>query len=61
MIGFWIVALVILIRRHKAPSRLDFWFIRYGVIPMWFVTPWIADIVYYFIGESAERGIDRFF
>ncbi len=61
MIGYWLGTLFILLRRRKAPTRLDLWFIRYGVIPLWLTAPYLAGIAYDFIGRSTERGLDRLF
>ena len=59
MIGYWLAVSFILVRRQETPTKLDFVFIRYGLIPLWFGSPYIATAVYYFIGESTARGLDR--
>ena len=61
LIGYWLPVLFILARRRQNPTKLDFLFVRYGVIPLWFAALFVAPIVYRFIGEGTERGIHRLF
>jgi len=61
MIGYWLAVLLLFMRRRKAPTRSDFLFIRYSVVPLWIAAPYIAEIVYRYIGESTRPGIERFF
>ena len=57
----WLVVLLIYFRRKSHPTQLDLLFVRYGVFPLWLVTPMVAELVWMFIGRSTESGIDRWF
>jgi len=55
----WIGNFVILGRRPASPTTMDLLFIRYGMVPLLFVTPFIADGVWSVIGHSTLNGLQR--
>jgi hypothetical protein len=61
IIGYWIAAAAILIRRRHTPTRVDLLFLKYGIWGLMIVTPMIARLVYRMIGESSLSGLDRWF
>ena len=61
MIGYWIVAAMLIVRRRKAPTKTDLLFLRWGILPMMFAVPLIAAVVYSIIGVSHLSGLERWF
>jgi hypothetical protein len=59
LVAKWLVTLVMVRRRVDLPSSRDLLFIRYGILVLLPVTCVLAPLVWFVIGESAERGLDR--
>jgi hypothetical protein len=61
IVSQWIVVLVMMGRRPLAPTKWDLRFISYGIVPLTLAAPWIADLVWYFIGHTSQNGLERLF
>jgi len=61
IIGYWIGALPIIVRRRKTPTKVDLLFLRWGMLLMMLLLPFIVGIVYGIIGESHLNGLERWF
>ena len=61
MIGYWLGVALIALRRERAPTATDLLFIRYGSLVLLLLAPFVATLVYWFIGESTLNGLQRWF
>jgi hypothetical protein len=52
MVGHWLIALVIAIRRPKEPTRWDLLFCEFGFVPVALVAAMLAPIVWLAVGEN---------
>ena len=59
MIGYWIGVAVIIVRRGASPTKLDLFFLRYGVVGLFLATFFLAPLVYRIIGKSSLSGLER--
>jgi hypothetical protein len=59
IVGQWVGIFIVMGRRPLTPTRGDLLFIRWGIVPLLFATPWLADWVWLLIGESTRSGLDR--
>jgi hypothetical protein len=59
IMGQWLGILIIMGRRPLTPTRGDLLFIYWGIVPLMFAMPWLADWVWLLIGQSTRSGLDR--
>jgi hypothetical protein len=60
-LGYWIGVVVIAIRRGTSPTKLDLLFIRYGMVGLMVIAPFLAKLAFIVIGESDLSGLERLF
>ena len=61
IVAQWMGVILIMGRRPLSPTWTDLLFIRFGIVPLTFATPWIAHWVWNFIGQSTQSGLERWF
>jgi hypothetical protein len=59
IVGQWVGIFLVMGRRPLSPTRADLLFIRYGIVPLMFATPYIGDWVWGVIGKSSQSGLER--
>ena len=55
----WIGIGIVAVRRGAVPTTLDLLFMRYGAVILTIAAPFVAAVVYSFIGESYLSGLER--
>ncbi len=59
ILGYWIGLVIITARRPKEPTHVDLFFVRWGIVWLMIVVPFLAKLVYVIIGESELSGLER--
>ncbi len=59
ILGYWIGLVFIAVLRKNATTKVDLFFVRWGIVWLMIVVPFLAKLVYVIIGESELSGLER--